>query len=181
MKRAIEASTTIDVPLEQVRQVLADDPGGVVAEHVEPEDRQSRRFRSELGVDLGAGSGIRQAVVIEVGHLRTEGDVARLPLRWQAAGRDRLFPVFDGHLDAGAEGDGATRLVVQGTYEVPLGAVGRFGDGVIGRRLARQSLTSFVEEMAARLDAEVHRRMASTSWRPAPYPVSLRESASDTA
>lgn len=181
MKRAIEASTTIEVPLEQVRQVLADDPGGVVAEHVEPEDRQARRFRSALGVDLGAGGGIRQAVVIDVGHLRTEGEETRLPLRWQAAGRDRLFPVFDGHLHARAAGPATTLLLVRGTYEVPLGAVGRFGDGLIGRRLARQSLTSFVEELAARLDAEVHRRMASTSWRPAPYPVSLRESASDPA
>lgn len=175
VKRGIEASTTVIVQFQQVRDVFADDPGGVVSGSVGPDDRRDRRFRSELGVALGAGGELRQAVDIQVGALAVADARATLPLRWQASGRDRLFPVFEGRLEATPAGLDATRLVVRGTYVVPLGPVGRFGDGLVGRRLARQSLTAFLEDAAGRIDAEVHRRTASIGWRPAPYPVALRE------
>jgi hypothetical protein len=179
VKRGIEASTTLTVAYEQVRPVMAEDPSGVVADRVSLEDRSERRLRSELGVDLGAGGAIHQAVEIELGSVRSTGDGTTIPLRWQARGRDRLFPVFDGHVRATPDGPGATELVVAGTYVVPLGPVGRFGDGLIGRRLARQSLTTFLEEVARRIDTEVHRRAASVSWHPAPYPISLREQSAE--
>jgi hypothetical protein len=101
-----------------------------------------------------------------------------LPLRWRASGRDRLFPVFDGRLEATAAPGGAgTVLSVVGVYTVPLGPVGRFGDGLIGRRLARQSLTAFLEDAARRIDAGAHHRTTSEAWHPSPYRVALREAA----
>jgi hypothetical protein len=179
VKRGIEASTTVRIPIERARQVLTDDPGCVVADAASPDDRRERRFSSALGIDLGAGGAVRQAVTVSLGALSSLDGAASLPLRWQASGRDRVFPVFEGELEARAAGLGATMLVVRGTYTVPLGAVGRFGDGVIGRRLAQQSLVSFVEDAAGRLDREVHRRMAAVSWHPAPYAVDLRETGSE--
>ncbi|MFO7280179.1 MAG: hypothetical protein C0P77_007205 [Thermoanaerobacterales bacterium] len=181
VKRAIEASTTMSAPFEQVREVLADDPGAMVAEIVTPEDRAARRFRSSLGVELGGGGAVRQAVEITIGSPHVTDAILSLPLHWRATGRDRLFPVFEGHLTASPADGGSTLLMVAGTYTVPLGPVGRFGDGLIGRRLARQSLTSFVEDVARRIDAEVHRRTTSVDWRPAHHPVSLRESAAEPA
>jgi hypothetical protein len=68
-------------------------------------------------------------------------------------------------------------LSVAGVYTVPLGPVGRFGDGLIGRRLARQSLTAFLEDAAGRIEADIHRRTTSETWRPSPYRVALREAA----
>jgi GAF domain-containing protein len=76
-----------------------------------------------------------------------------------------------------AEAVGTSLLTVRGTYTVPLGPVGRFGDGVIGRRLARQSLAAFVEGLARRLDGAANRQAAELSWQPAPYTVTVRESA----
>ena len=175
MKRSIEASTTVRVPYERAQEVLSDDPGIMLAEQVTADDRRDRRFRSELGVDLGAGGGVRQAVDIEIGSMTATDHQASLPVRWQASGRDRLFPVFDGEIELAPAGPGTTRVVVTGIYTVPLGPVGRFGDGLIGRRLARQSFVSFLDGAARRLDAEVHRRTSSLSWHPAPYPVDLRE------
>lgn len=163
------------VAFEQVRQVLVDDPGAVVAEAVSPEDRRERRFRSELGVNLGAGGGIRQAVDIELGGLRVTDDGLLLPIRWQASGRARLFPVFEGRLSAAPEDRATTRLEVKGIYTVPLGPVGRFGDGLVGRRLARQSLRDFMEDAADRIEREVHRRAEDVAWHPAEHPVALRE------
>lgn len=185
VKRDIEASTTLAVAYGQVSRVMAENPGDVVADRVSPEDRRARRFLTELGVDLGAGGAVRQAVEVEIGTPQVSPEATTVPLGWQADGRARLFPVFDGCLravpahDSVPAHDAATTLTVAGTYVVPLGSVGRFGDGLIGRRLARQSLTAFLEDAAARIDAKVHRRLASVAWRPAPYPVALRESTVD--
>ena len=168
------------MPFGQVRGVLADDPGAVVTDEdveqpAEPGD--GRHLRSALGVELGA-TAFRQAVDVELGQPHvTDADVV-LPLRWRASGRDRLFPVFEGRLEAIPTTDGlGTVLSVTGVYTVPLGPVGRFGDGLIGRRFARQSLTAFLEDTARRLDAGVHRHTTSGagSGHPAPDRVAVRE------
>lgn len=180
VKRAIHATTALEVSFDQVTRVLSDDPASVVVdEDVEqpagPADGD--QLRSELGVALGA-TAFRQSVDIDVGDLRVTDTDAVLPLRWRASGRDRLFPVFDGRLEATPDSAGAgTVLSVVGVYTVPLGPVGRFGDGLIGRRLARQSLTAFLEEAAARIESDVHRRITSVDWRPSVYSVALREDA----
>ncbi|HEX6422034.1 MAG TPA: hypothetical protein VFZ79_01055 [Acidimicrobiales bacterium] len=180
MKRGIEASTTVQAPFERVRQVLSADPAVVMGADVRPGGDRYGLFRSELGVELPTGGALRKAVDIEAGTLEPIDGAASLPLSWRASGHDRLFPVFEGHLRISRAGEGTTRLLVHGVYVVPLGPVGRFGDGVIGRRLARQSLASFVEDAARRLDAEVHRGAATVTSHPTPYAVDLRELATET-
>jgi hypothetical protein len=175
VRRGIEASTTVKVPIERARDVLADDPGAVVADVVTAADRHARRFTTVLGVELAGGGGVRHAVVVELGRAHPGGERTALAIRWHADGHQRLFPTFEGELDVEPDGPDATRLTVQGTYAVPLGPIGHFGDGLVGRRIARQSLASFVEQAAGRLDREVHRRRTSAAWHPAPYPVALRE------
>lgn len=181
MKRGIEATTTLQVSFEEARRVLADDPASVVADRdveVPSGGDDGDQLRSELGVALGA-TAFRQAVDIHVGDLFVTDAAAVLPLHWRASGRDRLFPVFDGRLEARPDAAGTgTVLSVIGVYTVPLGPVGRFGDGLIGRRLARQSLTAFLEDAAGRIESDVHRRTTSEVWRPSPYSVALREGAS---
>ena len=53
-----------------------------------------------------------------------------------------------------------TCLRLEGSYTVPLGAVGRFGDNVLGQRLARRSLSALLEQIAYRLESEVEWRAA---------------------
>lgn len=175
MKRGIEATTTVHAPFDGVQTVLSEEPAIVMAGDVAAPARRDRQFRSELGIDLPTGGAIRKAVDIEVGPLESANGTATMRLSWRASGHDRLFPVFDGHLEIRPEGDGATRLRVHGTYTVPLGPVGRFGDGLVGRRIARQSFESFLEDTAGRLDAEVHRRSATAAWQARPYAVDIRE------
>lgn len=194
MKRDIEASTTIQTPIEQANEVLVDDPRRILADpaagdrpevgHANGQHADGQwadHITSTLVVGLGAGGSVSKEVAVDVGNATSGDGVTTVPLHWQASGRDRLFPIFDGVLEARAEALGASRLTVRGTYTVPLGPVGRFGDGVIGRRLARQSLVAFVEGLARRLDHEAHRRAAAVSWYPAPYPVTVRESAAGSS
>jgi hypothetical protein len=198
VERDIEASTTIQIPIDRASEILVDDPLRILADpataddatgdgvHGVPNgDHQADHLTSTLTVWLAAGGSVSKDIEVEVGRLTTGDGVTTVPLHWRASGRDRLFPSgrdrlfpsFDGALEVRAEAVGSSLLTVRGTYTVPLGPVGRFGDGVIGRRLARQSLSAFVEGLARRLDGEANPQAAELSWHPAPYAVTVRESA----
>lgn len=167
-------STPLRAPLERAAQVLADVPGEVLGGQCSPEDRAARRFSAVVPLDVGGGATVHQDVTVDVGLARHDDARCTLALRWTATGHERWLPSFEGELALSNVGR-RTELALCGTYTVPFGALGRFGDGLAGRRIARRSLALFVEELADRIDGEVDRRVESVSWRPAPYPVSLRE------
>jgi hypothetical protein len=177
MQRAVETSTHLRAPIERVRAQLTDDPGKVIAGTVSPEERRKREFRATLGIDV-AGTGVRHEVLIHVGAAHSTPMTCAVPLHWRASGHSRLFPTFDGQLEAFATGTGTT-LTLRGTYTLPAGLIGRVGDGVVGRRLAEQSLSTFLEQAVGRIDAGVARRAGAVTWHPAPYPIDLRDVASD--
>lgn len=176
MQRAIEASTAIRAPLVRASEVLDDDPARLFSHHIGPEQRRAREVPTELVTAVGSGAALQEDVVVRLGAMTRTDTSATIPLSWKPAGHERLLPDFDGELVVDVDPDGNTHLVVRGSYHVPLGPVGGFGDALVGRRLARRSVATLVEEMAARLDAEVDRRSETVPWRPAPYPVDLRES-----
>lgn len=174
MKRDIEASTEVRAAIERARDVLIGDPGCVAAERCTADMRRERRFHTTLAVELGGGGSVHEEVVIELGPAWSNHDAVALPIHWRAARHQRLFPTFDGELEASRR-DLGSNLTLRGAYTVPLGPLGRFGEAIGGRRLARQSLVAFLEQAARRLDDEVDGRMKSASRHPAPYPVALRE------
>lgn len=151
-----------DFGMEQT--IGIDDLGAVLAEAATAEDRRSRRFRAELS----AGTSVHQEVVIEAGPPQPGGDTLVIPLRWKPTGHERLLPTFGGELEAAPARSG-TRLRLSGSYAVPLRWVGRFGDDAIGHRAACRSLGRYLEDVARRLDAEVHHRLASASSHASPH------------
>ncbi len=175
MERAIEASTAIRAPLGRAREVLDDDPARLFSDHVGPEQRRSREVPIELVTSVGSGAALEQDVVVRLGPKTSSATAATLPLAWKPSGHESLLPDFVGELVIEVDDDGHTTLVLRGSYHVPFGAVGGFGDALVGRRVARRSIAKLVEQVAWRLDAEVDRRSETVSWRPAPYPVDLRE------
>lgn len=174
MQRSIEATTEVRAALERARPVLIEDPGTVLAGGCSREQRRTRAFVATLSVAIGAGASLQQDVVVEVGRPHASDDGLTLPMRWHATGHERLAPSFDGELIL--SGDALhTLLALRGSYVVPLGPLGRFGDGLAGRRVARRSLAGYLEQVARRLDAEVDRRIESAGWHPAPYAVTVDE------
>ena len=176
MNRHIEASAELRATLDQAGGVLAADPGRVLTEYSTPEDSEARCFHSVLEVGPASG-GVHHSVEIYIGDFATDGSF-RVPLRWAAYGHRHLLPSFDGELTLSGAAPGS-RLALTGTYTVPLGPLGRFGDGLAGRRLAQQSIAGFVEGIASRLDGEVDRRTQPVASPPGPHPASLREVCTD--
>lgn len=167
MEQTIDVSADLHGVFERASNVLVDDLGSVLAERPAPIARNVREFRAELAVELHGGASVHQAVLIEAGLPKRDEKVLTVPLRWTATGREGLFPTFTGDLEAVPTRAG-TRLRLVGTYTLPIGWLGRFGDKKLGHRAAERSLARYVEEVATRLEAEVHRRATSpgSSGRP---------------
>ena len=174
MERWIEVSTTSRVAFTMARQVLQDDPGTVLSESPAT-DVTADCVRIDLGIDLGRGASVHQQATVSLGEARSTATKLFLPVRWHATGREGVLPSFEGELEA-SKADAGTELRLTGSYTVPLGVIGRFGDGVIGRRLARQSLGALVERLAGRLEAEMERREDSVIWHQGRLPLSFNES-----
>ena len=68
-----------------------------------------------------------------------------------------------------------TGLRLAGRYTVPLGAVGRFADGVLGHRLARRSIEMLVESFGRRLEAAVERRLETAGGNMYPRRLTMGE------
>ena len=173
MERAIEATTTVRAAHARAREILIDDPGSVLCEACSAEDRRDRQFRAQLAVDIGGGTSVHQEVEIHLGAPSPDGGLT-LPVTWRATGHEALYPTFEGALTASPDPAG-TLLSLSGTYRLPLGALGRFGDTVAGRKLIRGSLAAFLEGVARRLDAEVDRRIGSVPEHPAPHQIHVTD------
>jgi hypothetical protein len=102
-----------------------------------------------------------------------DGEIV-LPLSWHASGHEHLLPTFSGAIEISAAGAG-TRLRLTGRYTVPFGVVGRFGDGVLGRRVAHRSLESLVHGFACRLESRAHLRHDAAASHPGPLVLDLSQ------
>jgi hypothetical protein len=173
MQRAIEAAATTRVDFAPAREVVLDDPGVVFSDVRTAYERRARDFRTELTIDLGSGASMHQEVRLQVDDPRLHGTGIVLPVRWRATGRERVLPAFDGELEVTAVRRG-TSLRLKGTYTIPMGVVGWFGDAVGGRRVARRSLSVLVARLARQLETEVERRRDSLGSPRESNPVTMR-------
>lgn len=155
--------------------MLREDPCCCVTDAAGPEERRQRRFLAPLSAPVGSGTVVQQEVSVEIGTVTFDEGTARVPISWQPVAHERLLPDFEGVLSVESDEEGNTRLALRGTYSVPLGPVGRFGDALIGRRIARRSASDLLEQMAGRLDRAVDRRAKTSVRSPVPYPVDMRE------
>lgn len=143
MERSIEATTIVSASADRVRGLLASDPAAALTNPT----------------TLAAG-GLHHDVIVTLDEPEV-GDAVTVPVSWYPVDHARLFPSFVGELEAEASIAG-TRLRIAGTYSVPLGVVGQFGDGLVGRRLAQQSLQSLLEGVAARVAAALDTEKTAT-------------------
>ena len=177
MERSIEASATLHTTTGLARTVLRSSPELVLGDPDSETRTGPRRCGTPVPAHVGPGTTVEQAVTITFGPLRSTevDDNAVGPFSWEPHGLERLLPSFRGNLAIDpVDGTNGSCLTVRGRYRAPLGRVGRFGDSVIGPRIARQSLTLYVERLAKGIDREAVRCHTAAPLRPAPYNEDLR-------
>jgi len=151
MERALEASVRVEAETEPVIEILSRDPAGILTGMASPD---TGAFAAEIAVDLGGGASLAHEVNMVFGRLPDDGPVGRFALSWRARDHQSALPAFGGELEVHPDGEGS-RLQLTGHYSLPLGPVGRFGDHVLGHRIARRSVQAFLDAAGARIDAEL--------------------------
>lgn len=70
-----------------------------------------------------------------------------VPLSWEATGATGLFPKLDADLRLATMGPRIAKLWLEGSYQPPLGAVGRALDRAFLHRVAEATVKHFVERI----------------------------------
>lgn len=130
-RRPVELGRRVPVPLDSAIALLEHDPELV------------------LGRRIG-GRHVAREVRVGYGRMMEDEGVVALPVWWEDAEHPHLFPTFDGGLELRPDGEG-TELLLVGSYRPPLGAFGRFADGLVGHRVVAASLEAFLAAAAERL------------------------------
>ncbi len=92
------------------------------------------RYAKEVALEIGPAE-VRKAGVV-------------YPVRWSAVGAETLFPKLVANLILTHLGPERTTLSLEGTYEPPLGPIGRVVDRVLLRNLAEATVKNWVDRVA---------------------------------
>jgi hypothetical protein len=153
MDRVLDVGRTVRALFEVASGLVVDDPARVFAPGVDAGGRSARRLPVEMTAELGGGTTVAQTVIVELGRPAVLPTRVTCPLTWRPTDHTNLLPVFRGSLFMTPEGLD-TGLWLRGTYQPPLGRVGRFGDGLVGHRIARRTVATFLDTVARRIEAE---------------------------
>lgn len=118
--------------------------------------RIAYREGEELRTRIGAGSGVpAKAIEIDVGQPLYRAGTVMVPISWRATGVGALFPVMNADLVLEPMGDNLVQVVLRGSYQPPLGGVGRLLDRALLHRLAQASAKSFLDQLCVAIEATI--------------------------
>lgn len=154
--REVRSYDYVNHPYEQVRDALTKDAAAVFQSATKAAASRAQSVASQLRVDVGAVA-VQADIKISVKNVQekkgtaTSAPSTRLRLEWEAAKMPRLFPLMKAELSIYPLTSGETQLDFQGTYEPPLGALGKAMNAVAGHRIAEASVHRFVGDVAGYL------------------------------
>jgi hypothetical protein len=137
--------------VQQVATALTDSVGEMsVWAHI------AYREGEELRTRIGAGTGVpAKAIGIDVGEPVYRAGTVIVPISWKATGVGALFPVMNADLVLEPMGENLVQVVLRGSYQPPLGGVGRLLDRALLHRLAQASAKSFLDQLCAAIEATI--------------------------
>jgi hypothetical protein len=151
-RREIRSYDYVNHPYESVRDALAD-PAGVIKAATKGAQTRVRSVASALHVNIG-GLEVGAEITIAVGEGEDTTDdpafsrATRIPIRWEAAKRPRLFPLMSAELSIYPLTSTETQLDFLGRYDPPMGLLGDAIDAVLLHRIAEASVHSFISDVA---------------------------------
>ena len=154
--RQIRSYDYVNHPYDRVRDTLKQNALEVFQAATKAAASRAESVAAELHVDF-AGVGVKadiNIVVKGIEETQPDGIVSastKLLLEWEAANLPRLFPLMQGELSVYPLTGTETQLDFSGTYEPPLGAVGKTMNAIAGHRIAEVSVHRFVSDVAGYL------------------------------
>lgn len=111
--------------------------------------REGEQLRSRVGP---TGT-LAKSVALDVGLAEIQRRGLVYPVHWSAVGAEAIFPQLRADLVLSQNGLEETTLTLEGTYDPPMGAVGRMLDRAILGRIAEATVRNWLERLAGALTA----------------------------
>ena len=140
----------IRLPAEQVRYRLLVAVSGLLQQVAEAAYDEGEELLSRVG-PFGSVPRLSKAVKVSAGKVRDRGEGFVMPLRWSATGPTELFPVMEADLEIAPLGAEETQLRISGSYDPPLGLLGRGLDRLLLHQLAEATVRAFLSQLVAAL------------------------------
>jgi ribosome-associated toxin RatA of RatAB toxin-antitoxin module len=146
----------VNHPYVQVRDALSKDPVALFRSATKAAASRAQSVASELRVELG-GVGVEAEIKISVKNIEERASesmstaATRMQLEWESATMPGLFPLMKAEISIYPLTATETQLDFQGTYEPPLGALGKAMNALVGHRIAEASVHRFVTDVAGYL------------------------------
>jgi hypothetical protein len=163
--RELRCYEYVTVPYERVRDALRRDASGIFQRATASAATRAHELVATLRVGVGAleiGTDVKIQVRAVNEQKSALGDRStEVALAWTAASAASLFPSMEATLSVYALSASETQIDLHGRYRPPLGALGNALDALAGHRVAEASVLRFVQDVAARLEAELSERVTS--------------------
>lgn len=111
--------------------------------------REGESLRARLSV--GDSSALAKTVHLELGQPIHGSRHTTIPMTWTASGTPGLFPRMEADLVLAPVGPRSSQVSLRGSYEPPLGPVGKALDRAVFHRIAEASVKGFVDRIARAL------------------------------
>jgi hypothetical protein len=106
---------------------------------------------STVGLRI-AGVPVRKRVAIEIGEPVSADTWTAVPIKWKATFPKQLFPTMVGKIEVARVDPEVTKLTVSGSYEPPIGRLGKQFDDSVMRTVAEATIKELSESIAKRLN-----------------------------
>jgi len=148
MTKTLHCYDYINHPFAEVRDALLATPHHVFRMATAAATTHAAALHARIaGLDVGTDVAIHIAEIAR-DTIAYDKPATRLMLEWSAARNPERFPTMLATLTVFPLTSTETQLELEGTYFAPLGKLGAAFDAVLGHRIAEQSVSRFVGEVA---------------------------------
>lgn len=149
----VEYSTKVDAPLSEVEKAL-DRVRSSLEEWADIAYREGEQLRARVGPNAK----VAREVKLDIGMAEIHSSGLVSPIHWTAQGAGLLFPELDADLVLSKAGSHGTILRLRGTYQPPLGTLGRIVDRALLGRFAEATVIDWMERLAEALSVHAELR-----------------------
>jgi hypothetical protein len=153
MSRELHAYAYVDVPFDLASRLFAENAQAVLQHATDDVTEEAGKLSRTLHVKLG-GVDVAKDVEVLVGEFEPkELTRSAVPIRWRAERGRLLFPTLEARLEIAAVSfdPPLSQVMVNGTYEPPMGAIGAGVDKLVLHKVAEATMYRFVHDVAMEL------------------------------
>ncbi len=145
----VHYSTNVDVAMADVERQL-DELRSDLGSWADVAYREGEELRTRVGPIDGA---FAKEVRLELGIAQIHRTGLVYPISWSATGAEVLFPRLNADLLISHVGHNQTTISLEGTYEPPLGTLGKVVDRIMLRNVADSTVKAWVDRLAEAMTA----------------------------